>query len=198
MALPATDNFNRASLGANWTQVTGSLHNVEIFSSTEARSDGTSNEAAAYWNADTFADDQYSEVVLSYGDGGVDSPDCGPLVRCHASSEQYYLATCDVWDNIIKIYRNNGGTYTQLGANISATIAINDTIRLEMVGTTLEVFVNDVSQATRTDSTFTSGSPGMWFWRQRGRLDTWEGGNVGAASTIIPVVMHHRQNQGMG
>ena len=50
---PATDNFNRASLGSNWTQDTFSNGTCTIVSSTKFGSDGGDTYAVCYWNPDT-------------------------------------------------------------------------------------------------------------------------------------------------
>src|SRR5690606_8675275 len=51
----ASDNFNRASLGGDWSIVTGS----PAISSNELCRCGTSNWGTIFWDADEFMEDQY-------------------------------------------------------------------------------------------------------------------------------------------
>src|ERR1043165_1916097 len=91
MALPATDDFNRAdtfpggTLGANWTNQTAGL---QIFSNEAIGSDG--NVPVGFWNVDSFPNDQYSKITI----GSAAFSDGGPTVRASAtggSRNYYYL-----------------------------------------------------------------------------------------------------------
>lgn len=61
--LPARDDFNRATLGANWTQVLGTA-NCTIVGSAALTADATA-EAACFWNADTPTTASYACALLA-------------------------------------------------------------------------------------------------------------------------------------
>ena len=78
-----TDNFNRASLGSNWTALWNS-HSISASTVLVGNTGGDEN--ASYWNADTPGNDQYSELQkVDDFDGG------GPTVRVQTGSQSFYL-----------------------------------------------------------------------------------------------------------
>lgn len=170
MALPATDNFNRASLGTNWTTVYG-LNALQIYSSTVCGC--SSGDSSSYWNVDSFGGNQYSQCILNTASPSYN----GPTVR--AAANQEYGA--EVVSNLIYgIYKFNGA-FTYLGSGVSVTTAANDTWKLEAVGTTITLYQNGVSRKSVTDATFNSGSAGLHGYSDStGYMDNWEGGNVSA------------------
>ena len=79
----ASDNFDRADqdpLAGNWTQ-TGSGAVVFRLASNAVTMNGFSNDREAFWNAETFADDQYSQVTLTAESGGGAGSGGGVLCR---------------------------------------------------------------------------------------------------------------------
>ena len=184
MALPATDNFNRANanpIGGNWTTVTGK-GNIQIVSNVAI---GTiSGINAAYWNADAFSNNQYSQVKL----GAVASTWFGPAVRFSSSAYTGYLAESSNGTSLV-LYKVIAGTTTSL-ASYTVTVSAGDIIRLEVVGSTLTVKHNGTTRITHTNAEIASGSCGLWVNDSDAAksLDDWEGG-----SFSIPVAMYHYQ-----
>jgi hypothetical protein len=67
-----------------------------------------------------------------------------------------------------EIVRWNGpvGNYTYLNqSSVPGGVHEGDTLSCSIVGSTITLSVNGVTRATATDSTFTTGNPGMAFWR---------------------------------
>jgi hypothetical protein len=68
----------------------------------------------------------------------------------------------------VEIVRWNGGlgsfTYLNRGS-APAGVHEGDTLRAQIVGNTITVSLNGTQLVSATDSTFTSGNPGMGFWR---------------------------------
>lgn len=83
--------------------------------------------------------------------------------------------------NIIRIKKLTGfQSDSTLGADISYTPSINDVWKIDIVGSTITVYVNGSSVGTRTDSAYASGSAGVITYGDNvGNMDNWEGGNVG-------------------
>lgn len=183
MALPATDDFNRAdnaaSIGANWTvQVDG----FRILSNETLAINGASRQFV-FWNADAFGDDQYSQFVIKNDGSGV----AGPSVRASATTPNencYYVFARDSSQGDTHIFKRVAGSDTSL-ASASLAWAVNDVIKLGVEGVnpgTLTVYKNGVATAlTTTDSDLDSGSAGMFSNGGVMFMDDWEGGNVGGA-----------------
>jgi hypothetical protein len=67
-----------------------------------------------------------------------------------------------------EIVRWNGpvGDYTYLNrGSVPGGVKEGDTLSCSIVGSTITLSVNGVARATATDSTYTTGNPGMAFWR---------------------------------
>jgi hypothetical protein len=177
LALPASDNFNRASLGSNWTTITGS-NDIGISSNAAV---GTVNgqTSSAYWNADTFAADQYCEVTLSL------FPNItwmGPMVRMSTSANNGYSAQAErSGSTTLKLYRTDAGSTTQIGSTYTGSVVQGDVIRIEVEGDTITLKQNGTTRVTATDSTYTTGQAGLWiFTNSTARtLDDWTAGNIG-------------------
>lgn len=194
MAIPVTDDFNRAALGANWTQIPGSAHSVVLLGDVVAEGGGTSAESAAFWNADTFDATQIAWAQISQTDGVDNSPDCGPIVLAATSGEAYYLLTVNGVANTAQIYRNNGGSYTTIGDPITVTFAVGNWYGLETDGAgNFSVYegasIGAATEiATRADvgTVLTTGQPGIWFFRKFGQITEFHADNVGGAA--VPTI----------
>jgi hypothetical protein len=167
LALPATDDFNRADggLGANWTTGNGTPGIV----SNQSKGGGSASNDA-YWSADVFDDGQYSQAKVY---GGVNK-DCGPTARASGTS-RYLVAT---QPSSVILYRSTGESYVQV-QNLSSSAVDGDVIRVEAESTTLRVYKNAVQIGTdAADANFASGSAGLWSYASNPILDDWEGGNL--------------------
>lgn len=165
-----TDDFNRAdaaNLGAGWTGDT-SVDALPAIASNKAEGRGSGGNVTSDVRTETFDNDQSASAVVA-GDLA-DACWVGLFVRATATRNGGYLV---IYYNtgahvhvMILFKRTGGGTFVQLGATYTLPgniLAAGDVIKLSAVGTTLDVFINGVSQGTRTDSLFTSGVPGIAF-----------------------------------
>jgi len=183
MALPASDSFtysngNLTTVSSSWSMLTGS--NIYfVVSSNQLTLPGPSSQNACYWNADTFAADQYSRVqIVTTPTTGMNQ---GVCVRAQAGPSLYYLAIINgtSW----KFEKIVGGTTTAIGSAQSYAFSLNDTVELRVVGSTLYCYINGVRQSyTQTDTSITSGgSAGLYVYSGsagNGDFDNWVGGNV--------------------
>lgn len=154
-----TDNFNRASLGANWATVLGTAW-VTV-SSLYLKPAGP-YELAAVQVVGTFNTDQYAEVWTEVPSGAGDVSLAGPAVRMNGTGDCYYvrfgLAN-------VGLYKQVSGADTYLGdSNFSPPIAADTLakVRLVVTGTLLEIFVAGVSVLALTDGTHSTGNPGCF------------------------------------
>lgn len=192
----ATDDFNRASLGANWTNVnTGNAGSISIDSSTRAVGQygvqPTNEIAEAVWaGTGSFTADQYSEVTLINplaNGGAANRQACAVRMSGTGGTRSEYQAVVQqdsATTPTTYIAKVVSGTITILYSAAQAW-ANADKLSLEAEGTTLRLCRNGVPLGggfTLTDSSVATGTPGVAA-TVAAYLDAWEGGNVSAAST---------------
>lgn len=182
MALPATDTFTAANgtalttYSANWTLNSGDF----AINTNAVYPNSSGNECGAHWNADSFNADQYASGTISNAGGNP----VGPAVRCHTSSASYYGLYGDL--SALYMFKYISPTWTQKGSSGGAC-ATNDTLKLEISGTTLTPYKNGGTispPGAQTDSSIASGYAGITGYSSgtSQRFDTWEGGNLGGAA----------------
>lgn len=196
MALPATDSFTGTDwqqltdYSANWSYVNGSML---IYSNSVMYDSGASGNAIARWNADTFADDQYSQVrIVSMGAAQY----VGVAVRCSAASFSCYGVIVNA--GYLEFYKWVNASYSSLGFTSSVTFAPNDILRMEANGTTVRVLQNGTERISITDSALTSGQPGLSAlnYNQDSRMDDWQGGNLAVAAVTSVMLIGTRARLG--
>lgn len=171
----ALDNFNRADenpLAGNWTSV--SANPFRLIGNQAYGSGAGSGETYAYWNANTFSDDQFSQIQIVTANEAL-----GVTVRGSGASTDYYAVQDFTGANLFKYV---SGAYTSLDQQ-SYAWSTNDYIRLAASGSTLTVY-GDASNppttqiAQATDTTFASGKVGIYDWFGNAILDNWSGGDL--------------------
>lgn len=133
-------------------------------------------ESSMYYNAVTFTPNHYSQIVLASVQTGGQLYFHYVNVRMNTTAGLYNLSTgLETGPNILQMYSvSNAGTFTQIGADITtpSNLAAGHIIRLEVFGSTLTVKVDQGSGLTTvrtdTDTTFTTGQPGIGGWAQSG------------------------------
>jgi hypothetical protein len=195
MALPATDNFNRANespIAGNWSTVTG--EGSCALDTNQVHVSGVGTDGAIRWNADAFGNDHYSQIVVTVLN--TDANKCvGPIVRAQAAADTFYAARClgpAGASAVLKLHKTVAGVGAEL-TSATVTINVNDTVKLEIVGNTLTCYVNGVSRATTNDSAIPSGGgAGILCFVDSGNntdaaVDTWQGDNS-AADVLMPQI----------
>lgn len=199
----ASDDFNRASLGANWTQLNPALAgSISIDSSTQVHAAFTfvsaGSTAAVRWaGTGTFSNDQFSSVKLTTISGSGNNYKMGAIARAGAgidgSRAWYEVSVTGLASGpyTTEIVLQNGGTRTVL---YSATLswATNDTVDIEVEGSTIRACKNGTPLGgswTVTDTTLTTGKPGVVASGASVIFgDDWVGGDVTAADTTAPTL----------
>lgn len=174
MALPATEDFaGSGALSGNWTVQDGNPYR----DAGEARGDDADHNAA-YWNADAFNADQYSQgkaVVQVYS---------GVTVRASGTGGNWNAYAVLTGAGSSGIYEVTSGTHAQLQS--LSTPSDGTVIRIEVSGTTIRAYYGGVQQGTdQTDGTISSGSAGFTCYTATPRIDDWEGGNLAAGSSSV-------------
>jgi hypothetical protein len=148
------DELNSMSLFTNiwgtWTQGTG-----EVYS-------GDNTDACMYRTSWT-GNDQKAQVILSivgsaYNMGGVAVRASGTS----GSNATYYLLYANSTGTTDKTQLGQyvNGTWTSIG-NYSNEPSINDTLKLQIVGTTLTAWLNSTQLYSGTQSDISTGKPGV-------------------------------------
>jgi len=182
----ATDDFNRAALGANWQQLVPLDGAITIVGSTHLE---TFDHAAARWiGAGTFSKNQYSSLVVkSIPDGG-QGGFMGVIARASGDldtdADWYVAGVTD--DDTLTIAKRINGVNTTLDTLPAIEFAVNDRIEIEVEGDapniTIRALKNGVSLLEVTgESDLADGLPGVRLniettpvWQ----ADDWEGGNL--------------------
>jgi hypothetical protein len=182
----ASDNFNRADshdVGANWTQQladSGSGCNLAVVGN-QAAIDVAAKAAAAFYNAISFANDQWASCRI-FSQGG--SFLGGPMVRSSgalSTSFTNYEAYISSITNL-RFSKHINGTPTTL-LNITGSFADGDVIRLEVSGQTLRAYQNGVLLGTFVDASIASGSPGI-ILHAGGPVDDFQAGELTHTETL--------------
>lgn len=166
---------------ANWAirPRTGATDTVRIYSGTPNHVlPSSGDDLFLYWDADTFADKQFSTVVIHSATGAFNDHS-GPAVRVQAAEYSgYYLSIRSA--TILRIYQMTAGTPTLLLAITSGfTLAPGDAVTLTADGAVLSAFVNGVqvgTSVTDTGTTYLTGDVGIIWDMVAIGYRTWEGG----------------------
>jgi hypothetical protein len=132
-----------------------------------------------YWDAVPFTDDQYAQARV--GQSGYNG---GIAVRCSgtAGSENGYALMAD--GRLLKL---SNGAVTLLNTFTTKTAYTDDVMRLEVIGTQLMAYLNGAVWGAFTDSSITSGSPGIVTTPSTGdpmTLTNWEGGDITSSGVL--------------
>lgn len=181
MSLPASDNFtysngqlSTVSSGA-WAD-SSSTQKVQV-ASNAATYDSVAGNCLAYWATDAFANDHYSQATLT----GTGYP--GLAVRVMASDNGYVAFNTGVPPGNFAIQKDVAGTRTNLA---TWNFTSGHVGYFSAVGTTLEMKDAGVSIGTLTDSTFASGSAGIFLYNGgSATVDGWTGDNIGGATSKL-------------
>lgn len=201
--LIASDDFNRAdgAVGANWLYIRDTAWQANPPNVTSGqltpRASGDNYQAIRWAGSGSFSDDQYAKITLQAFSFQTNAYRVGVIVRCSADTNtaaDYYSAW--VADNAangstktLTVEKRVNGTKSTLLTHTSTTWTNGDTLSLEVEGTTLRVYKNDVQVGSDiTDSSLSTGKPGALV-AGGGNVpagDNWEGGDVSSAVANRP------------
>lgn len=156
----ATDNFTRSNtstLGANYTAC-GASSGASMGISSNTAIGGSSQSTMNIWTANTFHNDQSSIVTYFSAATGTSYLIASARVTgAGATLNGYQLSTDSSNWYLSKI--TNGST-TDFSSG-TLTMVAGDTLEIKCQGTTISGYHNSTLLFSATDSTYTSGSPGI-------------------------------------
>ena len=182
----ATDDFNRANgaIGGNWTTGIGGAPDV---TSNQLTCGGTS-EHITYRTAESFGDDQYSQIeVRTHGDFS------GVTLR--GASNNLYLAGASS-NTVFGFSKVTAGGFTNLDGWASNPWITGGIMKAEAIGSLLRCYQNGFLVGSTHDTTFTTGSPGLRLWNVSTVFDNWAGGDGVALPTTGLVLLEQRNPPG--
>lgn len=190
-AVIATDTFTRANetpLASPWTQLSAISGSTLNLSSNTVVPAAVGSNTHYYYSSGTFPNDQYSQATIAATGGGA-SQSSGPgvMVRASGTNNGYIVNFNKAASNNVSLIKYVAGTPTIVWIRTQAWTN-GDTVRFEVVGTTLRVFRQGVQiGADATDSSLTSGRPGLTYFSEAGMsaisIDNWEGGDFATGTT---------------
>ena len=170
----AYDNATRGNgaIGGSWTVTNGGINIAgNNFQGTAGNNDNT-----AFWSASPFSPVQFSQATITALNGGSDFAGVAVLVSGSGGSSHSYQ--CLESTTNIFLQRAAGTTNTTL-SSAATTGAIGDLLRLEVdAAGNLTCFKNGVSTLTANDTSYTSGSPGLFLFGNVATAKNWSGGNL--------------------
>ena len=189
----AADNFDRADggLGANWTTVTG-------FSAPAIRTNVVEDNAVggaasiALRTAEAFPDDQYAQLTVKAAvtsNGRVVAATLRGVTTARTHYECQVAGPLGATATLTTVRYNAGAGTTLAGGTAIYTVAANDVLYCEIIGSTITLKINGTTILGPTvDGTpITSGDPGILLFVSAGttadaQLDDFSAGSASATA----------------
>jgi len=161
-----------------WTYANGGTDQLFV-TSNEIRHKINTNLTTIALRAGTFTDNQYAQIKLAKV--SVSQSRIGVAVRTSAGNGYFFYADGGEY------FFGKMASYSQTLLRIAGrTFNVNDILRLEVEGTTLRLIQNSSTFWTATDSTLSSGNPGVsgngLNATDFNAADDWEGGDLVTAA----------------
>jgi hypothetical protein len=150
------DNFNRTNgaLGANWTNVSGSL---QVSGNTVLGTNGAAQNMSVYTGV-KFNADQFAAVTWSVSGAQLIQ------VQVRGSSSLVTAYECSISTTTLAISKESNNSFSSL-TSTTITGAVGDTVWCQVQGTTITAIhipaTGAITTITATDASITSGSPGI-------------------------------------
>jgi len=190
----ASDDFARAdanNLGGNWTKLGGTFTDIAIASQQAKGFQVSGDNCDAYTGVGAVNLNQWSQVTLL--DASSNAADGGPTVRSDTTGTFYILDYQFTAGTPYQLFKCISHGFTLLNS-LSPTVNNNDTLYIEVQGTTIICKLNGVTQITRTSESSIDGStvggpyPGIFIFSNSPLLDNFAMGNF---VTPTQSAMHH-------
>jgi hypothetical protein len=177
-----TDSFDRtnsSSIGSDWAEDVG---DVAIVSNNLTRSSGT-NYAKTRWVGAAMDSSNYSVEVVARSANSSEA--VGPAGRLAASSTNTYYAYIIFGGDAAYLVEITAGGETILDTGSAITANTNYTLRLEVEGSTIRGYLNGVLDVSATDTSLSSGPPGIaWYGSGSGTyVTTWTASDLASGTT---------------
>jgi hypothetical protein len=179
----ASDNFNRANgaLGTGWTATSDGALAISSQQVIGKAGQNTGNtRTGETYPGDQFSQIQVTSTALSGGQW------IAAAVRMQSSGQNAYagLYYWNFGSPELMLFKRTGGAWTQLGGVYnSGALATGTQLQVQAVGSTISLWQNGVQRLSVTDTSLTSGAPGIMAYGNS-TADNWSGGSATTASTF--------------
>jgi hypothetical protein len=189
-----TDTFNGTngtslpSYNANWVITdSGGFNNLTIEGTPGVGGAGSNTR-----NGSTWTNDQWTELTIDSTNLASDNFFVGVRITTgNANNCTGYWAGYSFGTFGNRTYRivkfTSSSSFTNLVTG-THTAAVGDVVNVQIVGTSLTLTVNGVTEATVTDATYSTGSPGMNLSDATTTIrlgGTWRAGSVSSGDTLM-------------
>jgi len=206
---PVKQTITTTFTGSNGTGITTHDSGWDVLTGTEPVLDGSGSlkPATTYEylkcvrNESAFPDDHYVEVDAFINDSGDGDDFVGPAIRIQSGGTEYCYLLTNAGAGYVEIRKQTGAETFTYVSDASPSI-VNDTYynwRLEAVGTTLTLDIDGTEEISTTDSTYSSGKPGIFgYYNLTGwRIAEYRSTDAVASGPSVGALHHHYQhNQG--
>lgn len=192
----ASDTFDSAISGS-WENGGGDWDTCSWASGGFVQPTNVSADAALRRSTGTYANNQYSRVVIGGYDATLSANSVGACCRMQAGTdESAYIGYVSSGTDAYEIYETNSsfGFSLLASAAFSGNPAANDEVILEVEGTALRLYTKqgagaETLRVSTTDNTLTSGTPGIALYGEtsaaNARVTTWSGGDLTAGGAAL-------------
>ncbi len=182
-----TDDFNRAngSLGTGWTDISDGGLTITGQAVAGTKASGNSGDLRT---GESYPADQFSQVTVASTQltGG---QWIGPMVRSSSTGQKAYVGIY-YWNSghpDLMLFARNGSGWTQLGSTYnSGALSSGTALQLAVTGSQLSFSVNGTVRISATDTSLTTGAPGIMSFGT-GQVDNWAGGSTTSGPTSYTV-----------
>jgi hypothetical protein len=174
----ASDDFNRADAtlnSGNWAASGGSFGTLEISSNVVRKTGAGNGSSLARYPSSS---ELYSEVEIT----DVTGRDGGPAICIQSGADTFYMVT-NYDGTLFHVFEVTGGSFSDI-AQGSGTYQVGDIISIERDGNDVVAKKNSSEIVRVTDTTLTTGAPGMFIFVDNIRLDNWSDGAGGGGATL--------------
>jgi hypothetical protein len=194
MALPAMEAFTGGAAvlpNPPWTQANLATPTLNVDGSGNGKASAAdATDILAYWNFDSFDDDQYALLILGTGlTSGTNGADL--MLRASGSGAGFnaYTMFTDGLSGAghTEVSKWIGGAQTVL-SNFATTFSPGDEFKVVASASEISLYNNGVLVSPFTDSAVVSGSPGCGTYNSSSNvvlIDNWEGGNLAVPQPLF-------------
>jgi len=180
-----TDDFERASLGTDWTTREGT---PQIYGSSDLGA-GSNDGNLTQRNLETYSNDQFSEILISAINAGVSEVTAAVRLNPSGSLTAYLVQTDN--STYIRLSKLVAGNFSVMVSSSTAgnIPGVGDKMKISVAGTTVKGYKNGTEVLSTTDTEVTTGKPGVGFFRAGAppltRVESWEGGDGTGPAVLV-------------
>jgi hypothetical protein len=172
------DSFTRANastLGSNWSNTVSNSGwgNFSISGNTATTQSGGAAGIES-WIAQSFLPDQFSRATIATLTNGANDLAAVTVRGTGTSTDTEYGFVCV--NGASGIYKRVAAAQSTLASG-GPGCAVGNVVELDAVGTALTAMINGGVVLTATDSSISSGQPGLWLWANDA-VSNWVGGSL--------------------